>query len=74
MGTSRAAPAAALRGHYLFGDFCSGRIWAIPTSFKGGALPAPLNSGLQLSSFGVGPTGRIYAISLSGSIYRVDGT
>jgi glucose/arabinose dehydrogenase len=67
-------PAAALYGRYLFGDFCSGRIWAIPASFDGGPLPQPLNSGLQLSSFGVGPSGRIYAISLSGAIYRVEGT
>jgi glucose/arabinose dehydrogenase len=65
---------AALNGQYLFGDFCSGRIWAIPVSFNGGALPSPLNSGLQLSSFGVGPTGRIYAISLSGAIYHIDGS
>jgi glucose/arabinose dehydrogenase len=65
---------APLAGHYLFGDFCSGRIWAIPTTFNGGTLPSPLASGLPLSSFGLGPHGRIYAISLSGAIYRVIGT
>jgi glucose/arabinose dehydrogenase len=65
---------APLAGQYLFGDFCSGRIWAIPASFNGGSLPSPLVSGLSLSSFGLGPGGRIYAISLSGAIYRVIGT
>jgi glucose/arabinose dehydrogenase len=65
---------APLYGSYLFGDLCSGRIWAIPTSFSGGTLPSALNSGLSLTSFGVGPSGRIYAVALSGGIYRVDGT
>jgi glucose/arabinose dehydrogenase len=67
-------PAAALYGRYFFGDLCSGRIWAIPSTFNGGPLPPALHSGLDLSSFGVGPSGRIYAISLSGAIYRVQGT
>lgn len=65
---------AALFGRYLFGDYCSGRLWSIPESFSGGALPTPLDTGLSISSFGEGNDGRIYVLSLGGSIYRVNGT
>ncbi len=30
---------APLYGQYVFGDFCSGRIWNVPTSFNGTTLP-----------------------------------
>jgi glucose/arabinose dehydrogenase len=65
---------AALYGRYLFGDYCSGRMWSIPVGFSGGALPSPLNTGLLISSFGEARDGTIYVLSLSGSMYRVLGT
>lgn len=65
---------APLYGQYVFGDYCSGRIWNIPTSFNGGALPTPLNTSLAISSFGIGRDLTIYAVNLGGSIYRVTGS
>jgi glucose/arabinose dehydrogenase len=65
---------ASLFGDYVFGDICSGRIWHVPSSFNGTSLPAPLNTSLSLSSFGIGADLTIYAVSLSGSIYRVTGS
>lgn len=65
---------AALFGDYVFGDYCSGRIWHVSASFNGTSLPTPLNTGLQLSSFGIGSDLTIYAVSLGGSIYAVTGS
>ena len=65
---------APLYGQYIFGDFCSGRIWHVSTSFDGDTLPTPLNTSLNLSSFGQGRDLTIYAVDLNGSIYRVTGS
>lgn len=67
-------PGAALYGQYVFGDFCSGRIWHVPTSFHGTSLPAPIMSGLSLSSFAEGHDGRLYALDLGGGLYSVTGS
>jgi hypothetical protein len=67
-------PGAELYGQYLFGDYCSGRIWAIPWDFAGGPLPEPVDTPIMISSFGEGFDGRIYAMSLNGSVYSVVGT
>ena len=63
-------PGAPLYGQYVFGDFCSGRMWHVPTSFRATTLPAPVMTGLSLSSFGEGHDGRLYALDLGGGLYR----
>jgi glucose/arabinose dehydrogenase len=66
----RAVP--ALRGRYVFGDFCTGRIES--ARVRGGALRGVRATGLhvgELSSFGEDARGRAYAISLSGPVYRL---
>lgn len=66
----RGAPGVPLVGAYVFGDECTGVLRAIVQ--KGGRLTqsAPLHLTVsQLSSFGQGPKGGLYAVSLSGSIY-----
>jgi glucose/arabinose dehydrogenase len=65
---------APLFGRYLFGDYCTGNIWSIPATFDGGDLPAPLDTPLLLSSFGEGADGTLYAVSLSGEVYRIVGS
>jgi hypothetical protein len=67
-------PGAPLYGRYFFADFCSGRIWHVPASFKNRRLPAPVMSGLSISSFGEGSDGRLYVLDLGGSMYRIQGT
>ena len=63
-----------LAGAYFFGDFCSGRIHSFRIDGEGifdirewtdtiGALP-------QLTSFGVGPDGELYATTAGGVVYR----
>ncbi len=66
----RAIP--ALRGRYVFGDYGSGSIWSLRV--QGGqardlrreAITVP-----ELSSFGEGASGELYATSLSGRVYRI---
>jgi len=64
-----------LRGAYLFGDFCSGRIWSLARQADGRhartqVLQMPLAN--TLSSFGEDEAGELYAISLGeGTVYQV---
>jgi len=68
-------PGAALNGRYVFGDYCSGRMWDISASHDAGdPLPAPVSTGRLISSFGEGSDGRIYLTDILGSLWRVDGT
>jgi glucose/arabinose dehydrogenase len=62
---------ANMAGDYVFGDFCSGKIWVIPASFSGGSLPAPDDTNYNISSFGEDNLGRLYLVDLGGSIYRL---
>jgi glucose/arabinose dehydrogenase len=65
---------APLFGRYIFGDYCSGRIWNVPAGSPGGALPSPLNTGLLISSFGEGQNGALYVVHHGGAIYRIVGS
>jgi len=64
-----------LAGRYLYGDVCSGKITML--QLREGRLAAislgqlALNVGL-LVSFGQDSLGQIYAVSLYGSVYRLD--
>lgn len=62
-----------LRGAYLFGDYCSGRIWSVAAS--GPAAQTPhllLSSGHTISSFGRGENGELYVTDLSsGEVLRI---
>ena len=59
----------ALRGRYVFGDYCSGSIWTMPA---GGGRPFRLDVPAVpgLASFGEDAHGELYAVSLNGSILR----
>ena len=63
---------AAMYGDYVFGDYCSGKVWVIPANFSaGGALPLPTDTIYNISSFGEGNDGRLYLVHRGGSIYRL---
>lgn len=62
---------ASLNGKYIFGDFGNGHIWSLS-----GSTATPLSSpfiGSQLSSFGEGGDGALYAVGINGSIYLLAG-
>jgi glucose/arabinose dehydrogenase len=59
----------ALRGRYVFGDYCSGTIWSMPAT--GGALRVEPVKVPQLTSFGESLDGnQLYAVSQSGTVSR----
>jgi glucose/arabinose dehydrogenase len=61
-----------LRGAYLYGDYCAGWIRAART--RDGRVLEQRDLGLQvpgLSSFGADAGGELYALSLTGDVYRL---
>ena len=65
----RAIP--ALAGRYLFGDFCSGRVW-IMKGPGSSVTEAPVSRKVtQISSFGCDASGELYLVTLSGSVYKL---
>jgi glucose/arabinose dehydrogenase len=65
----------ALRGMYLFGDYCSGTIWALAPSDTNGWFSAIVSeSDARISSFGEDEDGELYVADLaSGAVYKVTG-
>jgi hypothetical protein len=63
-----------LRGWYLYGDFCSGKIFRL--RYESGSLTAqPVDAGidlLALSAFGQDGFGEMYALELDGRVFRID--
>jgi glucose/arabinose dehydrogenase len=68
-----AGSVAALRGRYLYADYCSGEIWSAPVDGLGLGKPErlPLDGG-SVSSFGVDSAGEMYVVTLAGGVYRID--
>lgn len=66
---------AALRGYYLYGDFCSGRIWGLDTADERAAPRLLLASGKRIASFAEDAAGELYLLDFAaGRIFRlVDG-
>lgn len=64
-----------LQGYYFFGDFGSGRIWALKeTAIGQWEMTQLFSTGFPLSSFGEDESGEIYLLDFaSGSIYQLIG-
>jgi glucose/arabinose dehydrogenase len=56
-------------GQYVYGDYCSGRLWSVPSG--GSASTYHGQSGANISSFGEGEDGEIYMTDLNGRLYWV---
>jgi glucose/arabinose dehydrogenase len=64
---------AALEGVYFFADYCSGTIWAAYPTQHGDWQTAPmLETGMNISSFGVDENGEIYAVAYGGDVSRIE--
>jgi len=62
-----------LRGAYLYGDYCSGRIWTLARDGAGRWVATEmLQANARISSFGEDERGEVYLTDLAGgTILRV---
>lgn len=61
-----------LRGVYLFADFGSGLVWGLGRDADGDwARVTPIESGLNISSFGEDASGELYVTAFDGTLYRM---
>ena len=64
-----------MRGIYLYGDYCSGRIWGIERQVGGWSNRVLLSSGFLIPTFGEDEGGEVYVANAGdGAIYRIDGS
>lgn len=61
----------ALRGAYLFSDYCSGTLWAVDSTAAASTPVVLLQTGLPISSIGTGDDGEVYLTDLGGGVRRL---
>ncbi|GEO09159.1 PQQ-dependent sugar dehydrogenase [Segetibacter aerophilus] len=68
----RGSEFTSLQGYYICSDFVSGNGWLIKPNGNGGWSATMQASWPQLSSFAEGLDGTLYALALSGTIYKIN--
>ena len=64
---------ASLQGWYIFGDFCSGTIWALNKNEKSQYQASKLlQSDLNIASFAQDNQGELYVIAYNGVIFKIE--
>ena len=69
---SRGSRLPSLYGAYVYGDFCSGKIWAL--RYDGTQITEQLeltDSALSIASFGEDAGGELYILSFNSKLYRL---
>ena len=61
-----------LQGIYVYGDFCSGRIWGLRQADDAWENELLLESGLQISAFGEDEDGELYVADYGGAVHRIE--
>jgi uncharacterized protein (TIGR03437 family) len=70
----RGRQSPGMRGLYLYGDLCSGRIWGIERQGAAWTNRQLLASGFSITTFGQDESGEIYvANAANGTIHRIEG-
>jgi glucose/arabinose dehydrogenase len=68
------AAVPALAGVYLYGDFCSGRIWTLRAGADGAwTNELLLDTDYSITSFGEDAQGELYVLDRAGGIYKLVG-
>lgn len=61
-----------LTGYYIYGDFISGRIWALNTAdLENPDNTELLRANFNISGFGVDPNNELYITGFDGTVYRL---
>ena len=63
----RGSQGAVAPGTYLYGDYCSGEIFA----WNGSSQSVLLGTGMNISSFGEDEQGELYVVDLGGTVSRI---
>ena len=63
----RGSRLSSLAGRYVFGDYCSGKIWAL----RGSTLELLVDSSLNIPSFGEDQSGELYILTPGGALYTL---
>ena len=67
----RGAAIADLQAVYLFGDYCTGRIWgAWRDSGFAWQTRELMHTNMAISSFGEDESGEVYVLDYAGTLYR----
>ena len=67
----RGAGVPALVGWYVFGDYCSGNLYALRTENRALAATLTLGEAPSISAVRAGPDGELYVLSLDGEVARI---
>jgi glucose/arabinose dehydrogenase len=68
----RGAAVPILAGRYVFGDFCSGRIWSLTEGPQGWSMAELWDTPLHITSFGEDEGGEVYVLDYGGSMFRIE--
>jgi hypothetical protein len=60
-----------MQGLYLYGDFCSGRIWGLDTDPANSGSVELADTDFSIATFGEDQAGNIYVSDLNGGVYLV---
>lgn len=61
----------ALVGRYLYGDYCTGRIWALGRSGDRWVNRELAQTSYRISSFGEDESGELYVVDHGGAVHRI---
>jgi len=67
----RGAAIPALIGKYIFGDFCSGRVWVGVRTGKRWVRRLLLKTNARIASFGEDDAGELYLVDYQSSVFKL---
>ncbi|MBI5287516.1 MAG: PQQ-dependent sugar dehydrogenase [Chloroflexi bacterium] len=66
----RGAEMPELQGWYIFGDYCSGRVWSVNAESPGAMIPLA-DTDLQIASFAEDPAGELYLVTFDHTVQKL---
>jgi glucose/arabinose dehydrogenase len=67
----RGAALPELTGKYIFGDYCTGQIWALTRNNDDWTIEKLIGTPFQITSFGEDASGEIYVLGAEGGVYQL---